>query len=399
MLRLFQREDIPPLLTGMMATLVGIGLARFAYTPLIPVLVLQGWFDASAAIYLGAANLLGYLVGALIAHRLSEHFGTRQLLAACFISIALSFACSAAPASFAWFFIWRLVAGISGAILVVVGPSLALTRAPIARRTIVGPVVFCGVGLGALLSATLLPLLIQYNLMWSWLALGGLSLLAWLICDQGLIRLLPAAATATGSGPVGSPRLMGAGIVLIILAYAMDAAGFIPHTVFWVDYLVREQGYSSGAAAAQWATFGAGAFVGPLLAGLLASRLGWHRSLVTAYLIKCLAIALPLFASGFLGNSVSAFLVGAMVPGLVALTSGRLAELGGPTEHKRLWGYATAGFAVLQAISGYAMSALYTLLGSYQPLFALGSALLALGMVLTLISGHFSSITRSQHLR
>ncbi|WP_193072558.1 YbfB/YjiJ family MFS transporter [Pseudomonas sp. FME51] len=386
---MIQRNDIPPLLTGMMATLVGIGLARFAYTPLIPVLVLQGWFDASAAIYLGAANLLGYLVGALIAHRLSERVGIRQLLAACFISIALSFICSAAPASFAWFFVWRLVAGISGAILVVVGPSLALTRAPITRRTVVGSLVFCGVGLGALLSATLLPLLIQFNLMWSWLTLGGLSLLAWLVCDQGLIRLPPPVSTSPSLEPATSSRLAGVGVVLVILAYAMDAAGFIPHTVFWVDYLVREQGYSSAAAAAQWAIFGAGATVGPLLAGLLASRLGWHRSLTSAYLIKCLAIALPLFASGFLGNSVSSFLVGAMVPGLVALTSGRLAELGGPAEHKRLWGYATAGFAVLQAASGYSMAGLYTLLGSYQPLFALGSALLAVGMLLVIISGHF----------
>ncbi|MCO5785056.1 MFS transporter [Pseudomonas sp. G11-1] len=386
---MIQRNDLPPLLTGMMATLVGVGLARFAYTPLIPILVLQGWFDASAAIYLGAANLLGYLLGALMAHRLSERFGARQLLAFCFISIALSFFASATPGSFAWFFFWRLLAGITGAILVVVGPSLALTRAPIARRPVVGPLVFCGIGLGALLSATLLPLLIQYDLMWSWLTLGVLSLLAGFICDQGLARLPPAATIAAANGTGGGAPVLSIAIILVMLAYAMDAAGFIPHTVFWVDYLAREQGQTSSAAAAQWAMFGAGAIIGPLAAGLLVSRLGWHRSLATGYLIKCLAIALPLFASGLLSNSVSSFLVGAMVPGLVALTSGRLAELGGPAEHKRLWGYATAAFAVLQAASGYAMSGLYALLGSYQPLFALGSALLGLGLLLIIFSGRF----------
>ena len=384
---MIQRNDLPPLLTGMMATLVGVGLARFAYTPLIPILVLQGWFDASAAIYLGAANLLGYLLGALMAHRLSERFGARQLLAFCFISIALSFFASATPGSFAWFFFWRLLAGITGAILVVVGPSLALTRAPIARRPVVGPLVFCGIGLGALLSATLLPLLIQYDLMWSWLTLGVLSLLAGFICDQGLARLPPAATIAAANGTGGGAPVLSIAIILVMLTYAMDAAGFIPHTVFWVDYLAREQGQTSSAAAAQWAMFGAGAIIGPLVAGLLVSRLGWHRSLATGYLIKCLAIALPLLASGLLTNSISSFLVGAMVPGLVALTSGRLAELGGPAEHKRLWGYATAAFAVLQAASGYAMSGLYEMIGSYQPLFALGSALLGVGLLLIIISG------------
>src|SRR5690606_23022513 len=386
---MIQRNDLPPLLTGMMATLVGVGLARFAYTPLIPILVLQGWFDASAAIYLGAANLLGYLLGALMAHRLSERFGARQLLAFCFISIALSFFASATPGSFAWFFFWRLLAGITGAILVVVGPSLALTRAPIARRPVVGPLVFCGIGLGALLSATLLPLLIQYDLMWSWLTLGVLSLLAGFICDQGLARLPPAATITAANGTGGGAPVLSIAIILVMLAYAMDAAGFIPHTVFWVDYLAREQGQTSSAAAAQWAMCGAGAIIGPLVAGLLVSRLGWHRSLATGYLIKCLAIALPLFASGLLSNSISSFLVGAMVPGLVAMTSGRLAELGGPAEHKRLWGYATAAFAVLQAASGYAMSGLYAMLGTYQPLFALGSALLGLGLLLIIFSGRF----------
>src|SRR4029078_5193674 len=50
--------------------LVGIGLARFGYTPLIPALIAAGWFRPSDAVYLGAANLAGYLAGALGAKRL-----------------------------------------------------------------------------------------------------------------------------------------------------------------------------------------------------------------------------------------------------------------------------------------------------------------------------------------
>lgn len=75
-----------------------------------------------------------------------------------------------------------------------------------------------------------------------------------------------------------------------------------------------------------------------------------------------------------------------MIPGIVALTSGRLAELAGPAAHKRLWGRATAAFAAAQALSGYAMSGLYAHLGSYYPLFAIGSCLLAIGFVLVLFS-------------
>ena len=55
-----------PTLAGLCAVLVGIGLARFAYTPLIPALIAAQWFTAAEAAYLGAANLAGYLAGALL---------------------------------------------------------------------------------------------------------------------------------------------------------------------------------------------------------------------------------------------------------------------------------------------------------------------------------------------
>lgn len=391
---MLQRHAIPALLTGLMATLAGIGLSRFAYTPLIPILIERGWFDSAAAVYLGAANLLGYLIGALSAHWLSERFAPRRVLASCFVIIALSFICCANPAPFSWFFAWRLLAGVAGAILLVVGSSLALTSAPAASRALVGPLVFCGIGLGALLSATVLPLLLQISLMWSWLALGGLTALAGIVCDWGATRLRPdafIAGTSNTTQPGNLPPALGITALLVMLAYALDAAGFIPHTVFWVDYLAREQGAGAAAAALQWAIFGAGAIVGPLLAGLLVRRLGWHRSLILGFAAKAAAIALPLFFASLLSNSLSSFVVGAMVPGLVALVSGRLAELVGTANHKRVWGYATAGFAALQAISGYAMSGLYAVLGSYYVLFAIGSGLLTAGLLLIVLSQRLNS--------
>ena len=54
-----------PIFAGLCASLVSIGLARFAYTPLIPSLIQAQWFSASDVVYLGAANLVGYLIGAL----------------------------------------------------------------------------------------------------------------------------------------------------------------------------------------------------------------------------------------------------------------------------------------------------------------------------------------------
>ena len=57
---MIQRSELPLFLTGFLATLSGVGLARFAYTALMPQMVLAGWFSGEQVAYLGAANLLGY---------------------------------------------------------------------------------------------------------------------------------------------------------------------------------------------------------------------------------------------------------------------------------------------------------------------------------------------------
>src|SRR3990167_4530684 len=83
------------ILAGLCASLVGIGLARFAYTPLIPSLIEAHWFAATDVMYLGAANLVGYLAGALsgrpMARRLDAPWTLRLMMA--FASLAF-FACA-----------------------------------------------------------------------------------------------------------------------------------------------------------------------------------------------------------------------------------------------------------------------------------------------------------------
>ncbi|MGP9666299.1 YbfB/YjiJ family MFS transporter [Halomonas sp. AOP22-C1-8] len=379
-------HDLPALMTGIMATLAGIGIARFAYTPLLPAIIQEGWFTASQGAYLGAANLLGYFIGALVAHSLSERFSTRHVMAASFVGIALSFVLCAGEGGFTWFFFWRLVSGIAGTILMVVGPSLALAATPAERRTRVGAMVFTGIGLGALLSAFIVPLLLELSLAFTWGALGLLCVMAGLLCDHGITRLaLPATASPTANK---SREYSGVKVVvwLVISAYALDAVGFVPHTVFWVDYLARENALGNQAASFQWGIFGLGAVCGPLMVGALAQRAGWHYGLAIAFVAKAAAVLLPVFSLALISQSVSSFMVGAMISGIVALTSGRLAELVGPTAHKKIWGQATAAFAAAQAVAGYAMSALYGVWGTYSPLFAISGLMLVAGFLLVLLS-------------
>jgi MFS family permease len=381
------RSDLPAIAVGTTATLAAVGLARLAYTPLLPAVIHQGWFHSSQAVYLGAANLLGYLLGALLAVRLSERFDSRKLLGISFAAIALSFILCALPAAFSWFFIWRFISGFAGGLLMVVGPSVALTAIPPERRGAVGSFVFTGIGMGAILSASLIPMLLRFNLTAAWLVLGLLTLLAGLLADWGLRRIACKQAPATKQPEANLPvPALGFAALLVVLAYGFDAAGFIPHTVFWVDFLDRENALGTAAASFQWLLFGIGAIIGPLLAGFLGKRFGWHRSLALGFFIKAIAIAIPLISITLFWRSASSLIVGIMVTGLVTLTSGRVMELVGPIAYKRVWGIGAVSFSSAQAASGYGMSALYGVLGSYLPLFAIGSLFLAAGCLLLMLT-------------
>ncbi|WP_018718819.1 YbfB/YjiJ family MFS transporter [Arhodomonas aquaeolei] len=369
-----------PGLAGAAATFTGIGLARFAYTPLIPAMVDAGWFSAAQAAYLGAANLLGYLIGALTADRLASALGVPRLARVSMAGLVASFLLCATPAPFTWFALWRLISGITGAVLMIAGVSAAIGAVPAARRAQTTARVFTGIGVGVLLAAVVVPLLLRAGLGAAWLALGGLALGACLLAWPAWGRLSAPEGASAGNGGATGRLLALTGTTLA--AYALDAVGFIPHTVFWVDYLARGRELGMDAASAQWALFGLGAVAGPALASFAARHLGWRRALVGVLAAKAGIVALPLAVPGPAVLAASSLVMGALVPGTVAVTSARIAELAGIADHRRVWGWATIAFALLQAGGGYALAAVFERTDSYLALFAISTAALLAAVAL-----------------
>ena len=401
---MIRRGDWPALLTGFMATLCGVGLSRFAYTALLPQVVHAGWFTGEQAAYIGAANLLGYLLGALMAAPLADRWSGTRLLQLSWLAVAISFAAECVAQPMAVFFFWRCVAGVAGGVLMVLGPSMAMAATPVARRAILGPMMFSGIGFGALLSATLVPMLATHSLTAVWLCLALVCLATAWAGSAAMARLQPpaasapispaasssashsvsssASATPTAALPVKQASVWTAAVIALLAAYMTDGFGFVPHTVFWADYLARELGMGTTYASTQWGFFGVGAIVGPVTLGLCAARWGWWRVGVAAFALKAFAIGLPLLSAAAPAHALSGLLVGALSPGMSAVVSGYLMQLVGPEQHKRMWGLATAGFSLTQAVSGGLMAWLYAQLGSYKPLFVLGCGSLLLGCVL-----------------
>ena len=365
------------------ATLVGIGLARFAYTPLLPALIEGGWFSPSEAAYIGAANLAGYLVGALVGGRLAARVSLLTALRAGMVLAALAFFACMTPWSLTWFFLWRLISGIAGGVLMVLAAPAVLPQVPVARRGLAGGLIFTGVGLGIAASGTLVPLLLRLGLVETWLGLGilslGLTALAW--------NRWPAAANATlarpAAAPAAQPRTTPV-LIALFVAYGLDATGLVPHFVFLVDFVARGLGQGIDAGSGYWVLFGLGAIAGPLLAGALADRVGFGPALRLTFLLQALAVALPAISGAPAALVVSSVVIGASAPGVVPLVLGRVHELlpGDPVGQAGAWRIATIAFSLGQAGGAFAFSWLFARSEGYDLLFLTGAAAFVLALVI-----------------
>jgi predicted MFS family arabinose efflux permease len=368
-------------LSGLSASLVGIGLARFAYTPLLPALIAHGWFSAGPAAYLGAANLAGYLFGVIGSGAAARRFLPRTLLRGAMALAAVSFFACAWPGGFAWFFVWRILSGVAGAVAMVLAAPAVLPNVPPSRRGLVGGAIFMGIGVGVAASSTLVPLLARQGLTQAWTGLGVLALLLTLVGWNGWPDN-PAPAAATHHSTPLRPEERRA-LAAVYVVYGLNAFGLVPHMVFLVDYVARGLGEGLDAGSQYWGLFGLGAIGGPLLLGHVADKIGHRTALRLALVLELVFVGLPALGLGPVSLAASSLIVGACTIGVVGLALGRTREIlrHHPAAQASAWRTATTSFALMQAAGAYLLSFLFTRSGGdYRLLFGIGALAMALAL-------------------
>ncbi|NIY82039.1 YbfB/YjiJ family MFS transporter [Vibrio hepatarius] len=375
-------------LAGLGATLIGNGIGRFAYIALMPALIQAGWFDESQASYLGAATLIGYIFGAPVIGLLTKRFSNGVLIkAAMLVSSFTYLGCAIEHAPIAWYYMLRTLAGISGAMLIILAPPIVVRMHTPAIRARISGIIFSGIGLGALLSGTLVPLLIYHSIVSAWLGMGIVALVTtFLTWNAWSTQSEQQAAGVVNASFANLSNVQRITVILILIAYSLDAIGYLPHTMFWVDYVVRELEMPLFTGGLLWASFGFGAMIGPLLAGVIGDKFGIRRSLVVSFMCKSAGVALPVISQYPTALFISALLVGIFTPGTVSLVSIYVLESVGYELHTKAWGMMTMAFALSQGIAGYLMAYLAPMLSSYNVLFSTSAGVLMISACLIAIS-------------
>ena len=329
------RTDTPHLqpwqvITGGICGLVlTIGLARFAYTPLLPSLQAQTGLTDAAAGGLAAINYAGYMTGALAAAWIDDVRWRHRLYSG---GLWMALVTVALMALSTWMPVWalaRYVGGLCGATGMLLGSGLVLGwLMRQGRRPELG-VHFIGLGLGIVVSALGAWGLSQLWSLWSdqWLAFAVL----------GLVFLLPAwrwrppvpphvAVAAQDAGGATASRRW---TWTMLTSYFAAGWGFVISATFTVAIVEREPALA-GQGALAWAMVGLAAMPAVFLWDRVARRWGGKQALLLAFGLQTLSVVLRAVSGSLWAALAGALGYGATFIGIVSLT---LALVGRRSPH------------------------------------------------------------------
>lgn len=324
---------------GMVALAVAMGIGRFAFTPILPMMQSDVGLSIAAAGWLAASNYLGYLVGAMTAARLPRSAAIRASL----LVIAVATFVMGISHTFTAWLLLRFVAGVASAWVLVHVAAWAMDRLADLERPQAGGVVFAGVGVGIAVSGLLCILLmhIQATSNHTWEAFGFLSLAV-----TGLIWR--AFGGTHRSQPVAARHLhWNADRVRLVLCYGAYGFGYIIPATFLPTMAHR---YISDPLIFGWAwpLFGAAAALSTWVSSRWLHGINNRKLWAGAYVLMAIGVILPAAWPTLTAILIAALLVGGtfMVVTMLGLREAR--RVGG-VQATTLIAALTAAFALTQA--------------------------------------------------
>jgi MFS family permease len=321
------------------ALAAAMGVGRFVYTPILPLMHAQAGMSAELGATLATANYAGYLIGALAGAIWPTIVGSRTILRSCLVVIVVTLALMPVTRDAAVWFTLRLVTGVASAVAFVITVDAALARLRAHGNHLTGWV-FGGVGSGIALSGVLV-LALRFVADWQ---------VAWW-SSAGLAAVLAAVAWSleTGSGAPADAepvRAKGTGpwFAALFTCYSLEGVGYVIAGTFLVAGIDQTGPAWLGSGA--WVLVGLAAAPSTALWTWLAHR--WSRPvlLLVALILQAVSIALPVLVGGVPAALVAALLFGGTLIAIAALVLAVGAHLRVPRAVALL----TSGYSVGQML-------------------------------------------------
>jgi hypothetical protein len=339
-------------LIGLVALAMAMGIGRFAFTPLLPLMLRDGTLDAVTGTEWAAANYIGYLIGALSATWFGRdpRRGLRiGLVGVALTTLAMVWGNASLPlvgamlrGSAGAFSAWVLVCASSWCL-----PELARTGSPS-----LGGWIYTGVGLGIAITGIIAWLGGNQAAMTLWIALGIVAVVGTVYVLRSLAvhsatgfpGIMNGTAKATANQAIGPHP--GKGNRGFILCYSAFGFGYIIPATF-LPTMARQLVSDPLVFGLTWPIFGAAAALSVALVSRWLSAWPRRKVWAVAQAVMAIGTVLPLLQQALWVLLVSAVLVGGTF--MVATMAGlQLARERRPSNPTPLLARMTAGFATGQ---------------------------------------------------
>jgi predicted MFS family arabinose efflux permease len=307
------RESIQIALAGMLALSIAMGIGRFSFTPILPMMQSDGTLTLTLGGWLASSNYLGYLIGGLTARLLMSQ-PVLLVKAALFIIVATTIWMGIADDYSVWLTL-RLVSGAAGAWVMVGVSVLCMPRLTQTPR--IASLVFTGVGCGITLTGLVCLGLFVLGMTAdaAWIVTGLLAMLLglaiWPVFSEKKFGpttrgMTYPAARMTQQRPLTSPTPQRH---ILIWCYGISGFGYIIPATF-LPAQARVILGDTPLFGLAWPVFGIASAAMVFFAGLLCARWGRIRIWMIAHLVMALGGAIPTFWPGLTGIIVAALCVG-----------------------------------------------------------------------------------------
>jgi MFS family permease len=348
-------------LAGMVSLAVAMGIGRFAFTPLLPMMLADGTVSLAGASWLASANYLGYLVGALLCtlqpwiwRRLGNPpppQGTVLVRAGLVATVLLTLGMV-----LHWPGAWpalRFAAGVASALVFVYTSGWCLAQLAQRNLPAMGALIYTGPGAGIVLSGLAASGMVALH--WSastgWLIFGVLAALltaaVWGTFHTGT-KASPSAAATAAAVPQPASAGKGAEMALLTAAYGLAGFGYIITATF-LPVIARQAIPGSPWLDMFWPLFGLGVVVGALVASRIHGVRDLRLLLIACYLIQAVGVATSLISPTLAGFALGSLLLGLPFTAITFFAMQELRRLR-PAQAPAYMGLATASYGIGQIV-------------------------------------------------
>jgi predicted MFS family arabinose efflux permease len=367
------------LLAGIYALIVGVGVARFVFTSLLPAMLEDSITIAYAGV-LASINYVGYLTGSIFSVFIKDiHSKVKYFRFGLFICVISSFILGVTDNSTIWF-IARLFAGFGAAMALVVGSAVVMLKLKSVNKTKAMGIHFSGLGFSILITDLVMRGVFYAGGNWqdAWIILAILG--AFLSAYSAYVLRFDKQPNNEVVKHKFDKSLFSPLVIILALAYFTEGVGMVVQATFLPDIVNSLEGLA-GYGGYAWLAVGLAGIPSCIIWMRLAHRFNSIDIMMLAMALQVIGILIPTFSSNIILNLISGILFGGTFIGLVAL----FMNFGGQLAGKNpvfIMGLITAAYGVGQVVAPLYCVALIEQFNNYNAALYVTAAIVGVGILL-----------------